>query len=339
VGKDITSYSYDVVKLRKDVAERLREFAERMGLSISDAIAYLLQSTSSSTTTNIVDQVMTEVTDYVVRNFDKTRAKLTIYPGGDYFIFDQLNRFFNLAKASVFVEVFGGSCWCSLNVSRSRFKVIVCNDIDQDLITFYKLVKEKPEELVKRVSVLPFSRELLDIAMEVLNDKTADPVTRAIMLFYVFKASFNAKGTSFRVTKAKNNARTYANTVASIVEYAKRFRDVVLECRDFRDVINLYDSSDTLFYLDPPYVGRVGYYRYSFTYADLKNMAVVLRSVKGSWILKIAEDNYRVIKDILSQHEIGEVRSPMYMVKAMDGEERPELIYLIAHNIKTPKLG
>jgi len=340
---------YDVVKLRKEVAERLREFAESRGLTISDAISYLLTNMGSDIVNNIndnivnnigvVEQVASDVADYVLRNYGGTRAKLLEYPGGDYFIFDDLNRVFTAARTEAFVEVFGGSCWCSLNVSRSKFKVVVCNDIDRDLITLYRLVKEKPEEVIRRVAILPFSRELNAIAVDVLRDKSADPVTRAVMLFYAIRTSFSGEfGRYIKASKVKSEARTYANVVASIAEYAKRFRDVVLECKDFREVLKLYDSERTLFYLDPPYVGEGrDYYRFRFTVADLKAMAWALKAVKGYWVLKISEDNYRVIKDLLPSHELAEIRYTMYMEKAK-GEERSESRYIVAHNVKTRRL-
>jgi len=344
LAKYVTRYvreHYDVVKLRKDVAAKLRDFARGRGLTISDAVSYLLTNMQTNTVndTGVVEQVTSDVADYVLENYGGTRVKLVEYPGGDYYIFEDLNRVFTAAKADIFVEVFGGSCWCSLNVSRSKFKVVVCNDIDRDLITFYRLVRERPEEVARRLAILPFSRELLDIALEVLRDRSADPVTRAVMLFYAIKTSFSGKvGKGFKASKAWNRARVYANAVASVAEYAKRFRDVVLECRDFREVLKLYDSERTLFYLDPPYVGEErDYYRFKFTVADLKAMATALRSVKGYWVLKISEDNYRMIKDVLPDHELSEVKCYLRMEK-VKGEERSEYRYLVAHNVRTRRL-
>jgi len=340
--KYITKYvkdHYDVIKLRRDVADRLREFAKNMNLPISDAVSYLLTNINVNIVNNIVDIVSSEVSRYVLDNYSGSNSKLIHYSGGDYFIFDDLNRIFMTAyKTKTFVEVFGGSCWCSLNVSRSRFKVVVCNDIDQDLINLYKYVKEKPDELVKRLSILPFSREMLQIAKEILNDRSSDPVTKSVMLFYASRASFfgaiGRKDVSFAVSRKANAANKLASAISAIIEYAKKLRDVVLECKDFRDIIKLYDSEKTLFYLDPPYVGkgRETYYRYRFTQADLTTMATLLKSIKGFWVLKISEDNYKLIKDTLPPHEVTEIKTSKNMIKVID-EERPEYIHIIAHNI------
>ena len=333
--KYITRYvreNYDVVKLRKDIAMQLREYARKMGFTINDAVSYLLTNMQN----DVVNQVSTEVSEYVINNYSGTKSKLIGYAGGDFYIFDDLNRIFMTANANVFVEVFGGSCWCSLNISRAKFKVIVCNDIDRDLITFYKLVKERPNDIIKRLAILPASRELRDIAMEILCDESADPVTKAAMLFYTVRTTFwgsPGKG-GFTVKKTRNMAKQYTEAVASITEYAKKFRDVVLECKDFREIMKLYDSEKTLFYLDPPYVGR-DIYRYGFTIKDLRDMAELLGKIKGYWVLKIAEDNYKLIKDLLPTHKLEEIKTSLFMKKIM-GEERPEFKYLIAHNIMSP---
>jgi len=289
---------------------------------------------------DVVSEVMEEVAGYVRRRFSATAedVKLVRYPGGDYFVFGSLNRIFMYApNARVFVEVFGGSCWCSLSVSRSKFKIVVCNDIDRDLINLYRMIKSNPEELIRRLSVLPYSREMLEIAREVLSSKSADAVTKAAMMFYLLRATFNAKveSTSLSVSKEYNHAIKYSKAIASLVDYAKRFRDVILEAKDYREVIRMYDSDHTLFYLDPPYVGEGrNYYRFPFTESSLKTMATVLKDVKGYWVLKIAEDNYRIIKDVLPEHSTARIEVPHYMVKVR-GEERPKYEYIVAFNYAT----
>jgi len=290
---------------------------------------------------SIIEAVMRDVAEYVENKYRNDRAKLIRYPGGDYYIFEDLNKIFTRAPGvNVFVEVFGGSCWSSLNVPRWKFKVIVCNDIDADLINLYRMIKNNPDELIKKLSILPFSRELHEIALEIINDKNIDPVTKSAMLFYVSRTSlfgFLTKRSGFAICKTKSDARSYSSAVASIAEYAKKFRDVVLECRDYREVIKLYDSNTTLFYLDPPYVStsethdRENYYRHGFTLANLKLMAKVLRDIKGKWVLKITRDNYELIKNDLPKHNKVELEKTKSMIK-IEGEERPTYTLILAFN-------
>jgi DNA adenine methylase len=242
-----------------------------------------------------------------------------------------------------FVEVFGGSCWCSLNVSRRRFKVIIANDIDSTLINIYRLVKESPDELVKKLSIMPFSRELYEVANEILNDNKADQVTKAVMLFYLIRASMFGKvgGGNFAVRRLRSGAKVFTDSIFLIKEYAKKFRDVTLENRDYKEVIKLYDSKHTLFYLDPPYVStdeqsRGDYYRYSFTREDLWVMSKVLRDVKGYWVLKISDDNYPLVKEDLPQHNTTHIETCKRMQDPIVWKKQV-MKDIIAHNINIPK--
>jgi DNA adenine methylase len=296
--------------------------------------------TKENTYKSVIDEVEEDLVKYFEERSKLVKiAKFLPYPGGDFYIFDDLNKIFSLAPAKTFVEVFGGSCHSSMNVSRDKFKVIVCNDIDSDLINLYRLVKDNPAEVQKRLSILPFSREIKAIAKDILSDPKADPLTRAVMLFYLIRASmFGIVGAGFAVRKKKkSSAKGFTNAISLIKEYAKQMRDIVFENKDYERMLRLYDSDETLFYLDPPYVsaeetqGREEYYRNVFTVEDLKKMAQALRSIKGYFVLKLTKDNYELIKDILPPHNHVELKRKLSFYKTK-GENRPEWTMVIAYN-------
>jgi len=81
-----------------------------------------------------------------------------------------------------------------------------------------------------------------------------------------------------------------------------------------------------------------GYYRHNFTRADLRAMAQRLRSLKGLWVLKLTDDNYALIKDILPPHEVREVRKTLFMKQVEEGEEKPDFKIVIAYNYKAERL-
>jgi len=296
--------------------------------------------TQGAVYTNVIDEVEEELASYLEKERSKpTRiTKLIDYPGGDFFIFEDLNKVFSSAPAKTFVEVFGGSCYSSMNVSRDKFKVIVCNDVDSDLINLYRLVKDNPAEVQKRLSILPFSREIHAIAKDILSDPKADSLTRAVMLFYLIRASmFGKAGRGFAVRKKQSSAKRFTNAVSLIKEYAKQMGNIVFENKDYEGMLKLYDSDETLFYLDPPYVsaeetqGREEYYRNVFTVEDLKKMAQALRSIKGYFVLKLTKDNYELIKDILPPHNHVELNRKLIFHKVKGGN-RPEWTMVIAYN-------
>src|SRR5690242_19806158 len=54
----------------------------------------------------------------------------------------------NLLPAhTCYVELFGGAAWVLFAKQRSPVEVL--NDIDEDLMTFWRVVRHKPEELIR----------------------------------------------------------------------------------------------------------------------------------------------------------------------------------------------
>jgi len=331
MGSFVSRYStrwlkerYKEIYIRRDVLEKLqsiksdKSYSDILDEMINIYISYknnkmneVKQDEFHVDVKKMIDEVMSENSEYIEENFKSdSEGKLIRYPGGDYFIFDDLNKYFMMSNAETFVEVFGGSCHSSMNVSREKFRVIICNDIDSLLINIFNMVKNSPELFLKRLSVFPVSRELNMIAEAVIDDPNIDVVTKSVMLFYLFRTSMSGIPRSgFSVNKKINIAKKYVITLASIKEYSKKIKDIIFESKDYKDIIKLYDSEKTLFYLDPPYVSlsdrqsREKLYRFSFTVSDLKTLAAVLRNIKGDFVLKISEDNYKLIEKDLPEHE------------------------------------
>lgn len=67
-------------------------------------------------------------------------------------------------------------------------------------------------------------------------------------------------------------------------------KTVMIDNRDFRDIVRVYDSPTTLFYVDPPYIGREKYY--ALTEADRekperlhRDLAEILNNIYGKAII------------------------------------------------------
>lgn len=237
-----------------------------------------------------------DLVEYVSARF--RGKKFLWYPGGDWYIKDKLLS--ALARAPcrrcVLVEVFGGSGVVSQYAPRSRFYNIVYNDRDRQLVELIRFVKERPDVLAEVLSVIPFSREVHDYICS-LAGRYSDELKgllAAVFMFYAINTSFNGEFCdSFAASKREPKASIYASKVSAVLEASKRFRDVVVECLDFEEAIARYDSEETVFYLDPPYVSVNGgrdYYRFGFTMSDVARLVNALNRVKGYFLLKVHAD-------------------------------------------------
>ncbi|BDC00281.1 DNA adenine methylase [Saccharolobus caldissimus] len=272
---------------------------------------------------------------------NKNVRKIISYAGGDYYIADELLKRINAACSDrcTFVEVFGGSGYLSQSVDRKKFTNIIYNDINDKLVTFYKITKENPEKLALLLALLPYGRSYYKIVRELLNNnKNLAELEAAALLFYGINSSFFGgyarKGFAFSVEPGKNAAKVFRKHARGILDLVEKWKDVTIENLDFRDVIKMYDSEKTIFYLDPPYPDRAeDYYGISFTIDDLRDMAKILTQIKGKFLLKIDDKTYIFIQDILKgdKYRVERIERVLNMDKRR-GENRRKWILVLISN-------
>lgn len=177
------------------------------------------------------------------------------YPGGKTQLFGWIES--HLKQHRTWVDVFGGSGVVTAN--KDPGKVEVYNDLDGDLVHFFTTLRDHREELQEWLRATPHSRELHgEYAREFYDDgRPGDDVERAGQFFYLRFTQFAAKydGKSGYNGSAKTNAAgSYINATERLDRWQQRFRGVQIEQLDFEELISRYDTPETLFYADPPYM-------------------------------------------------------------------------------------
>lgn len=193
-----------------------------------------------------------------------------------------------------YVEPFGGAA----HVIAQKHSVYaeVYNDIDGDLVNFLMVARDHARELYRRCETLPYSRDLF-LQFRSLTIPL-DPIEKAVLFFYLNRSgiakgnsrSSFSKNTGWRSSKEHNTARTYSAACETILKFASRMKNVMVENRDFRDIFRIYDGADTLFYVDPPYVGREKYYAGGFSEKDHRDLSSILNNIKGKAIVSYYDD-------------------------------------------------
>lgn len=154
-----------------------------------------------------------------------------------------------------YVEVFGGAA--HLLFAKSPSPVEVYNDIDGRLVNFFKVL-QNPEKAMRMLYILantPYSRQIHDEYQDTLDE--GDEVERAVKFFVVIWQSYsgginNVWGYSVSSKRVMPASYLGAINLLPLVHY--RLQRVYIESDDFRKIIPRYDTKDTFFYLDPPYV-------------------------------------------------------------------------------------
>lgn len=191
-----------------------------------------------------------------------------------------------------YCEPFAGSGAVLLN--RDPSPVETYNDIDGEVVNFFKVLREEKDTLIEQIALTPFSREEFGIACEL--DPNLTNLERA-RRFYIrarqVRTGLAQTASIGRWANCKNTSRSGMSGVVSrwlggveqLDFIAERLLRVQIENRPAIDIIKLYDSKETLFYCDPPYIhetrGDTKAYGFEMTDFDHKELAKTLNSIEG----------------------------------------------------------
>jgi len=156
-----------------------------------------------------------------------------------------------------YVEVFGGSAAVLANKPESYNEVF--NDRDGDIVHFFRVLRERGGELANWLEDVPFSRDLHRkwAGQYYAGYRPDNDVVRAGRFFYLRSTQFAQKYdklSGFRGAVKRNHAQEFINQCDDLEDFAARFRTVQIENLDYAELFDRYDSSETLFYCDPPYL-------------------------------------------------------------------------------------
>lgn len=211
--------------------------------------------------------------------------------GGKYSHLDWLLPL--LPECHHYCEPFGGSAAVLLN--REPAPVETYNDIDGEVVNFFRVLRNQTNRFLKVISMTPFSREEFFNACSP-NGKDVSNLERARRFFIrarQVRTGLAQTASVGRWANCKNTTRSGMSGVVSrwlgseeMLPYiAERLLRVQIENRPAIDVIRLYDDKKVLFYCDPPYPhearGDSKAYGFEMTDDEHRELAEVLHEVKG----------------------------------------------------------
>lgn len=207
-----------------------------------------------------------------------------------------------LPKTEQYIEPFGGSA--AVLINREASPVETYNDIDGDVVNFFKVLRENRDELLEKIALTPFSREELTKAVEKKNDDGLSDIERA-RLFFVragqTRSGLAQEATPGRWAYCKSTSRRNMSGAVSrwhgrldqLYDVADRLRRVQIENKPATEVIERHDDENSLFYLDPPYPheirGDTNSYGHEMTDDDHRELAEAVKNCEG----KVAISGYQ----------------------------------------------
>ncbi len=193
-----------------------------------------------------------------------------------------------------YVEPFAGGANVILRKQPSQIEVY--NDLDGDVVNFFRVLREQTSALLRAIELTPYSREELILAFE----RTDDPLERARRCYIRSWQSWGGNSsqyhTGWRYQHSNNRGKSVVDdwNADGWWAAAARLKQVQIECDDAVAVIERYDQASTLFYVDPPYVHKTRSergaqsrraYKHEMTDEQHRALAEVLHKVKGMVVL------------------------------------------------------
>ncbi len=211
--------------------------------------------------------------------------------GGKFRVRDQIIALF--PPHTCYVEVFSGAAWVLFGKPPEMSKSEVLNDLDGELINFWRVIKHRPAEFSEAASKVLGSRELFDEWKLLAGN--GDEIMRAVQFYAVIRLAFGARraGNVFARRLDKRPEITWPVIHRDLHQVVLRLRQCWIERLSWQECLAKYDRATTLFYLDPPYrVDGARAYRHWFKDADHEALAQGLAGVKGRWILSYNDDAF-----------------------------------------------
>ena len=159
-----------------------------------------------------------------------------------------------------YVEPFAGSL--AVLLAKSPSKMETANDIDGNLMHFWRILRDRPDELLRACALTPHSRAELEASRDLENCGDVERARRVwVWLSQARTGTMRRTGWRFFIDPGGSSIGMpayldgYVDRMASVAE---RLHKVSLENRPALELIDAYGSHpDTLLYCDPPYLAGV----------------------------------------------------------------------------------
>lgn len=251
-----------------------------------------------------------------------TRTKPVLrWPGGKSRLLPKIMPL--IPKHVCYVEPFAGGMAVLLAKERSHVEIV--NDINGDLIALYRNIQYHLPELMRGLEFIHGSRKNLH---DFIESPGITEIQRAARFLAVNRTSFGGNMHSFAVARSGGGGAALNRGLnAELLGKAhERLNKVVIENLPYDRCMELYDSKDSFFFLDPPYLkAKVNAYR-GWSEKELIQFRRNVDKLKGKWVVTVdgSKFNLELFKDC--QIEQVETRNRLVNVRTHGHQTFPELI-------------
>lgn len=174
------------------------------------------------------------------------------YPGSKWGMANWIIE--HMPKHEVYLEPFFGSGAVFFN--KSKVVVETINDIDERLVNLFTQIRNNPHELAELTRYTLYSRKEYELSQEKSGDNLEDARRMLVRCWMAIGGKTNST-VGWRRNVSENgpyNTYEWNDMEKRIFAAADRLKDAQIECKDAIQLIQEYNRSNVLVYVDPPYV-------------------------------------------------------------------------------------
>jgi len=205
------------------------------------------------------------------------------YIGGKNRLAKQIVEIFPQHKT--YVEAFAGGARVLFHKEASPVEVL--NDLDGEIVNFFRVCQSHYEELLRYLRFMLASRKWFELLRATGPEGLTD-IQRAARHLYLQKNSFASmvRHPSYHWHVVQPPGFNPERLPAVIESTHKRLERVQIECLPYGEVFAKFDRRETLFFCDPPYFGKT-LYRHNFTTEDFVKFEQHLGELRGKFVLSL----------------------------------------------------
>jgi DNA adenine methylase len=222
-----------------------------------------------------------------------------------------------------YVEPFCGAA--ALFFMKSPSNVEVLNDVNNEIVNLFRVVKNHLEELYRQFKWVLTSRQNWEWLKSTPSETLTD-IQRAARFLYLQKLAFGGKATgqSFGTATTSRPRFNIFTLEEDLAEAHFRLSNTIIEHLDWKDVFKKYDRPYTLFYCDPPYWNVEGY-GVEFKWYQYEELAKLAKCIKGIMIISI--NDHPEIRRLFDNFPLVEIDYEYTVGGCQNHQKCVELIY------------
>lgn len=200
----------------------------------------------------------------------------------------------------MYLELFGGSLAVLFNKPRCHIETV--NDLCGEVVNFFKVLRDNPEELHRLIELTPYSRMEYDKSYQE-SDNEIERARRFCVRCWQGFGCANRYHNGFKSGQqmsSPNPAKAWAELPNIMIQAAERLKGVQIENLPAIELLKRYNTKDVFIYADPPYLHSTRKkYLYKHEMTDAEHIELLEILIKHPGQVMISGYDSELYNDIL----------------------------------------